>query len=73
MNYAEGRAYTHTFAGKDYNDRHRIKRKVERWRAKYAAFLLLKGWRSWWRLMRLTRGSKKSELVILSKHSNALN
>lgn len=37
MNYPEGRAYTHTFAGKDYNDRHRIKRKVERWRAKYAA------------------------------------
>lgn len=37
MNYPEGRAYTHKFAGKDYNDRHRIKRKVERWRAKYAA------------------------------------
>ena len=37
MNYPEGRAYTHAFAGKDYNDRHRIKRKVERWRAKYAA------------------------------------
>jgi hypothetical protein len=32
MNYPEGRAYTHTFAGKDYNDRHRIKRKVEWWR-----------------------------------------
>lgn len=37
MNYQEGRAYSHTFAGKDYNDRHRIKRKAERWRAKYAA------------------------------------
>ncbi|MFZ5246875.1 DNA adenine methylase [Enterobacter bugandensis] len=37
MNYQEGRAYSHAFAGKDYNDRHRIKRKVERWRAKYAA------------------------------------
>lgn len=37
MNYPEGRAYSHTFAGKDYNDRHRIKRKAERWRAKYAA------------------------------------
>ncbi|EFO3867765.1 DNA adenine methylase [Escherichia coli] len=37
MNYPEGRAYSHAFAGKDYNDRHRIKRKVERWRAKYAA------------------------------------
>lgn len=37
MNYPEGRAYTHTYAGKDYNDRHRIKRKVERWRTKYAA------------------------------------
>lgn len=37
MNYPEGRAYSHAFAGKDYNDRHRIKRKVERWRTKYAA------------------------------------
>lgn len=37
MNYGEGRAYSHTFAGKDYNDRSRIKRKAERWRAKYAA------------------------------------
>lgn len=37
MNYQEGRAYSHTFAGKNYNDRHRIKRKAERWRAKYAA------------------------------------
>ena len=37
MNYVEGRAYSHAFAGKDYNDRSRIKRKVERWRAKYAA------------------------------------
>lgn len=37
MNYQEGRAYSHAFAGKDYNDRTRIKRKVERWRAKYAA------------------------------------
>ncbi|TYF43049.1 DNA methylase, partial [Enterobacter hormaechei] len=24
MNYAEGRAYSHAFAGKDYNDRYRI-------------------------------------------------
>lgn len=37
MNYPEGAAYSHKFAGKDYNDRHRIKRKAERWRAKYAA------------------------------------
>lgn len=37
MNYGEGRAYSHAFAGKDYNDRSRIKRKVERWRAKYEA------------------------------------
>ncbi|ALF02286.1 DNA adenine methylase [Salmonella enterica subsp. enterica serovar Infantis] len=37
MNYQEGRAYSHAFAGKDYNDRYRIKRKVERWRAKYAS------------------------------------
>lgn len=36
MNYAEGRAYTHTFAGKDFNDRSRIKRKAARWRKKYA-------------------------------------
>ncbi len=37
MNYGKGRAYSHAFAGKDYNDRSRIKREVERWRAKYAA------------------------------------
>lgn len=36
MNYAEGKAYTHTFAGKDFNDRNRIKRKAARWRKKYA-------------------------------------
>jgi len=37
MNYPEGRAYSSTFAGKDYNDRQRIKRKAARWRAKYSA------------------------------------
>lgn len=37
MNFSEGRAYTHTFAGKDYNDRNRIKRKARRWQEKYAA------------------------------------
>ncbi|MDK9635056.1 DNA adenine methylase [Enterobacter hormaechei] len=37
MNFAEGKAYTHAFAGKDYNDRARIKRKVARWRDKFAA------------------------------------
>ncbi len=37
MNFLEGRAYTHTFAGKDYNDRNRIKRKARRWQEKYAA------------------------------------
>ncbi len=37
MNYGEGRAYSHAFAGKDYNDRSRIKRKIERWWQKYAA------------------------------------
>lgn len=37
MNYPEGRAYSHTFAGKDYNDRERIKRKAKRWREKFAA------------------------------------
>lgn len=37
MNYSEGRAYSHTFAGKDYNDRERIKRKAKRWREKFAA------------------------------------
>jgi hypothetical protein len=36
MNYGEGGRIP-CFAGKDYNDRS-IKRKVERWRAKYAAF-----------------------------------
>lgn len=37
MNFKEGRAYSHTFAGKDYNDRNRIKRKAKRWKEKYAA------------------------------------
>lgn len=37
MNYPEGRAYSHTFAGKDYNDRYRIKRKAQRRKDKYAA------------------------------------
>ena len=36
MNYPEGRAYSHAFAGKDYNDRYRIKRKAQRWREKFA-------------------------------------
>ncbi|MFV2940257.1 DNA adenine methylase [Klebsiella michiganensis] len=37
MNYPEGRAYSHAFAGKDYNDRYRIKRKAQRWKEKFAA------------------------------------
>ncbi|MCJ3258333.1 DNA adenine methylase [Klebsiella pneumoniae] len=38
MNYPEGGgAYSHTFAGKDYNDRYRIKRKAQRWKEKFAA------------------------------------
>ncbi len=30
-------ARTHAFAGKDYNDRYRIKRKAQRWKDKFAA------------------------------------
>ncbi|HHR0987313.1 TPA: DNA adenine methylase [Klebsiella oxytoca] len=37
MNYPEGAAYSHTCAGKDYNDRYRIKRKAQRWKNKFAA------------------------------------
>lgn len=37
MNYPEGRAYSHIFAGKNYNDRYRIKRKALRWKEKFAA------------------------------------
>ncbi|HBQ5660047.1 DNA adenine methylase [Klebsiella grimontii] len=37
MNYLEGRAYSHTFAGKDYNDRYRIKRKAQRWKDKFSS------------------------------------
>ncbi|HDU3555967.1 TPA: DNA methylase [Klebsiella quasipneumoniae subsp. similipneumoniae] len=37
MNYPEGAAYSHVFAGKDYNDRYRIKRKALRWKEKFAA------------------------------------
>lgn len=32
-----GGAYSHAFAGKDYNDRYRIKRKAQRWKDKFAA------------------------------------
>lgn len=37
MNYPEGAAYSAAFAGKDYIDRQRIKRKAERWAKKYRA------------------------------------
>ncbi|QYM96168.1 DNA adenine methylase [Dickeya ananatis] len=37
MNYPEGAAYDATFAGENYIDRQRIKRKAERWKSKYAA------------------------------------
>lgn len=37
MNYPDGAAYSAAFAGKDYIDRQRIKRKAERWKSKYAA------------------------------------
>ncbi|WP_225085122.1 DNA adenine methylase [Pectobacterium colocasium] len=37
MNFPEGAAYSAAFAGKDYIDRQRIKRKAERWAAKYQA------------------------------------
>lgn len=37
MNYQEGAAYSHVFAGRDYNDRYRIKRKAQRWKKKFAA------------------------------------
>lgn len=37
MNYQEERAYSHVFAGKNYNDRYRIKRKAQRWKEKFAA------------------------------------
>lgn len=40
INYPEGRAHFSTFAGKDHNDRQRIKRKTARWRAKFSALLL---------------------------------
>lgn len=37
MNYPKGAAYSHAFAGKDYNDRYRIKRKAQRWKEKFEA------------------------------------
>ncbi len=37
MNFAEGNAYSHAFAGANYIDRQRIKRKAERWANNYAA------------------------------------
>ncbi|QDX29607.1 DNA adenine methylase [Dickeya poaceiphila] len=37
MNYPESAAYSASFAGQDYIDRQRIKRKAERWAAKYRA------------------------------------
>lgn len=35
MNFAEGAAYSAAYAGTDYIDRQRIKRKAERWAARY--------------------------------------
>lgn len=37
MNFDEGAAYSHAFAGTDYIDRQRIKRKAERWASNYRA------------------------------------
>lgn len=37
MNFAEGHAYSHAFAGENYIERQRIKRKAERWANNYAA------------------------------------
>jgi hypothetical protein len=37
MNFAEGNAYSHAFAGANYIDRQRIKRKAERWAKNYRA------------------------------------
>ncbi|MBI0277285.1 DNA adenine methylase [Hafnia alvei] len=37
MNFEEGQPFTAKYAGTDYVDRQRIKRKAERWRAKYEA------------------------------------
>lgn len=39
MNYPEGQLFTHFCAGRDYNDRFRIKRKAARWKAKFEALL----------------------------------
>lgn len=35
MNYPEGRAYPHVYAGKDCNERYRVKRKVQRCKDKF--------------------------------------
>ena len=37
FNFDPGAAHWHTFAGRDFTDRQRIKRKAERWAARYAA------------------------------------
>lgn len=37
MNFSEGAAYSHAFAGENYIDRQRIKRKAERWARNYSA------------------------------------
>ncbi|CAI2121553.1 Site-specific DNA methylase [Serratia fonticola] len=37
MNFDEGAAYSHAFAGTNYVDRQRIKRKAERWASNYRA------------------------------------
>ncbi len=37
MKFAEGNAYSHAFAGANYIDRQRIKRKAERWARNYSA------------------------------------
>ncbi|EHL3469591.1 DNA methylase [Salmonella enterica] len=39
MNYQEPRAYSHTFAGKDYDDQYGIKQKTKCRKEKFAALL----------------------------------
>jgi len=36
MNYADAGTHWHTFAGRNFTDRQRIKRKAARWQAMYA-------------------------------------
>lgn len=66
MNYPEGRAYSHAFAGKITTIGTVLSAKLSAGARNMPRFRLLKGWRSWWRSMRLTRASFAARIIRFS-------